>query len=299
MKIPRKKIIYKILILLIPVACVGFWALLIEPSRLVVKSYKLELKKWSPHLNGFKIVALADIHGGANFITEAKIREIVNLTNEQNPDLIVLLGDYTSRQTFDRTKLKMPLETVFNNLQGLKAKFGVFAIIGNHDNEVGNEKVRNELEGLGYQVLENEAVTVGDQSETIRLVGTIDALKIGNWGDYSEDVKRAIEQLPVSDGQVIVLSHNPDAILSLTGELSISPDFSLFIGGHTHGGQCRFPIIGAPFVPTMLGQKYAAGHIRDQGIDVFISSGIGTSNFPVRFGVPPEISVLELYQENQ
>jgi len=299
MKIHRKKFIYGLLILSVFFGFLAFWALIVEPSRLVVNVYKINLKKWTPRLNGFKIVALADIHGGANFVTEARIREIVQLTNQQNPDLIVLLGDYVSRQTFDRTKLNMPLETVFDNLKGLKGKFGVFAVIGNQDNAFGNNKVRNEIERIGYQVLENEAVTIFDNGEPIRLVGTIDALQINNWVDYSEEVKKAIGQLSVSEGKVIVLSHNPDAILSMTGELSISPDLSLFIVGHTHGGQCRFPIIGAPYVPTMLGQKYAAGHIYDHGIDTFISSGIGTSTLPVRFGVPPEISVLELYQEGQ
>jgi predicted MPP superfamily phosphohydrolase len=299
MKLPSKKrLIYGFLVLFVLICGLAVWALIIEPSRLVVSNYKLELKNWSPRLNGFKIVAIADIHGGSNFVTEARIREVVRLANEQNADLIVLLGDYVAHQSFDRTKILMPLETVMNNLKGLKAKFGVLAVIGNHDNEVGNELVRAELERIGYKVLENEAVSIEKNGENLRIVGAPDTLRQNNPVIYSDDVKNALAKTGSKNSKIIALSHNPDALLNLTGDYLISPDFTLFIGGHTHGGQCRFPIIGAPVVPTLFGQKYAAGHIRDLGVDTFISSGIGMSYLPVRFGVPPEISVLELYQEN-
>lgn len=274
------------------------WAFVIEPSRLVVNHYRLELKNWSSKHNGFKIIAIADLHGGSNFVTEERIREIVVLANQQEADLILLLGDYVSHQSIGPPKLKMPLETVMENLSGLRAKFGVLAVIGNHDNRIGNQITKKELARLGYKVLENEAVLIEKNGENIKIVGTPDTLLQNNPVDYSEDVKNALQKFDSEKGRIIAFSHNPDALLALTGDYLISDAFSLFIGGHTHGGQVRFPLIGAPLVPTEFGQKSAAGHIRDLGIDIFISSGIGTSHLPVRFGVPPEISVLELYCEN-
>ena len=144
MKLPPKRFIYGLFALLLIAGSLAIWAFIIEPSRLVVRNYKLGVKNWSPQLNGLKIVAIADIHGGSNFVTEARIREVVARANEQEADIIVLLGDYVAHQTFDRSKIKMPLERVVENLKGLKAKYGVFAVIGNHDNEVGNEIVRSE-----------------------------------------------------------------------------------------------------------------------------------------------------------
>ena len=291
----RKLILLTLFLTLIGLAVFAFY---IEPSRFFVNNYPLKIKKWSANQNGLKVVAISDIHGGSNFVTEERIREVVAQANAQNPDLVVLLGDYLSRNYLKQTTLKMPLETVMENLRGLKAKYGVYAVIGNHDNEFGGAKVRLELERIGYQVLENEAVAIKHNEEWIRILGADDVLKAGNnWNQISKNLKSALDNLAAKEGKVIVLTHNPDAIVYLTEELSISDDFSLLIAGHTHGGQCRFPLVGAPIVPSEFGQKYAAGHIRDKGIDVFVTTGVGMSVFPVRFGVPPEIAVLELYAD--
>jgi predicted MPP superfamily phosphohydrolase len=80
----------------------------------------------------------------------------------------------------------------------------------------------------------------------------------------------------------------------ITGKLSISPDLKLILAAHTHGGQVWFPIIGAPIVPSTFGQKYSYGHIVENDVDLFVTSGIGTSILPIRFMVPPEIVVLTL-----
>lgn len=274
------------------------WAFLIEPNRLIVNNYPLNLKNWSPKLNGFKIVAIADIHGGSNFITEEKIREIVSLTNAQEPDVILLLGDYVSRQTFDRTQPKMPLKIVFENLKGLKAKLGVFAVIGNHDNQFGNEIIRKNLEEIGYKVLDYEAISVEKNGENLRFVGLADTLRNNDSQNYWQKIRTALAKEKNPVGKIILFAHNPDLLWAVTGQFKASEDVILFIGGHTHGGQVKFPIIGTPFVPTIYGQKYVQGHYRDLGIDIFISSGIGTSIVPARFRVPPEISVLEIFSEN-
>jgi len=97
------------------------------------------------------------------------------------------------------------------------------------------------------------------------------------------------------EGNLIVLVHNPDYFDVVTGELLISNNLSLVLAGHPHGGQVYLPILGRPIVPSTYGQKYATGHTEKSERDMFVTTGIGTSNVPIRFGFPPEIVVLTIY----
>jgi hypothetical protein len=92
---------------------------------------------------------------------------------------------------------------------------------------------------------------------------------------------------PVPEGApVIVLTHNPDLFVR------VPPRVLLTLAGHTHGGQVNLPVLGRLIVPSRFGERYAIGHVHEDGRDLFVSPGIGTSIVPVRFRVPPEISVL-------
>lgn len=168
------------------------WGFLIEPNRLIVNHYELKLKKWSPQLNGFKIVAISDIHAGSNFINEEKIRRIVAEANAQDPDLIVLLGDYVAPVFYDRRKLKMPMSVVAENLRGLRAKYGVFAVLGNADEAFGTEEVRSELGKVGIKVLSNERATVNVNGETLCLLGMKDKMISGDWQFISGALKKVL-----------------------------------------------------------------------------------------------------------
>lgn len=267
------------------------WAFWYEPSSLTIKNYEIKVAGWDPAFNNFKVVAISDVHGGSNFINEAKIRKVVELANAQNPDLIVLLGDYVSQQYFDRNKLKMPIATIADSLQGLNAKHGVYAVLGNHDGWYDDVSVRTELTRAGIRVLENEAVVISQNDQNIRLLGLKDALRFRSWQSYSEEAKKALAKTE-ANGKIIVLEHNPDAIPALLSGFASPNDFGLILAGHTHGGQVNFPLIGAPIVPA--NKKYTVGIIEEAETKIFVTPGIGTSVFPVRFRVPPEISVLTL-----
>lgn len=90
---------------------------------------------------------------------------------------------------------------------------------------------------------------------------------------------------------MLLFTHNPDVFPK------ISERFSLLIAGHTHGGQVHLPLLGRPIVPPAYGERFAIGHIQENGRHLFVSSGLGTSILPVRFRVPPEVSLLELYPQ--
>ncbi|HEY2866027.1 MAG TPA: hypothetical protein VGJ02_02950, partial [Pyrinomonadaceae bacterium] len=109
-------------------------------------------------------------------------------------------------------------------------------------------------------------------------------------------LKQVIER-DNGSGPIIALEHSPDVLPIITGDYSISPDLKLMLAAHTHGGQVWLPLIGSPIVPSSYGQKYARGHVRDNGVDMFVTTGVGTSILPFRFMVPPEIAVLTLQSD--
>ena len=250
----KKMLIVISILTAIVVGCL-LYAYFIEPSRLVVNQNKLAIKGWNKTFNGLKIVAISDIHGGSNNVTEEKLRKIVETANAQNPDLIVLLGDYVSQQRVDRSELKMPVSTIAENLRGFQAKYGTFAVLGNHDGWYNDEIVKTEFEKAGINVLQNEIAIIEKDGQKIRILGLKDQLKLTpSWKKLTDELKELLAN-DGNSGDLIVLEHSPDILPVISGELLISPDLKLILAGHTHGGQVWFPIFGTPIVPSTYGQN--------------------------------------------
>jgi len=286
------------LLCLLGVCCL-FYAYFIEPQRLVINEHTITLKDWDPVFDGYKIVAIGDIHGGSNGVDQAKLRRIVAEANAQNADLIVLLGDYVSQKDhtiIGNEGLRMPIGEIADGLAGLSAKDGVLAVLGNHDGWFCDACVKKELTRVGINVLENDVIKISRGQKSFRVIGLPDHLKIGIWTLFSGAAKG---KLAFTNGQgpVIALEHSPDVLPVITGDLLISPDLKLLLSAHTHGGQVWFPIVGSLIVPTSSGQKYAFGEVSDGGIKMFVTTGIGESVLPLRFMVPPEIAVLTIKRE--
>ncbi len=292
----RRRAIVIIGVISIIVAALAIYAFLIEPNRLVVNHYEVKIANWDTRLDGLKIAALADIHGGANFIDEVKIRSVVETANAHNPDITVLLGDYVSqigtKKGNSGRSLKMPMAAIARALRGLRAKHGVFAVLGNHDDWYDAAQVRKELENVGITVLDDEIFTINKNGSKIHLAGLRDLMRIGTPKQFHEDAKALVARVP--DGEQIVLDHNPDVVEYMVGEAAIADNLRLVLAAHTHGGQVWLPLIGSPIVPSNYGQRYAFGHSVRQGVDVFVTTGIGTSIIPVRFLVPPEIALVTI-----
>lgn len=271
------------------------YAWLIEPARLVATRANIDIPGGNA-LNGLKIVAIGDIHGGSNAVDTEMLRRVVAMANAEDADVVVILGDFVSELRGvgpdGRRALRMPMRDIADALAGLRGRLGVFAVLGNHDGVYGSDAVAAELERAGIRVLVNEIAQLDNDGMPFRILGFADHLSLPqSWKQVSE-LGRSLSQR--GDGPIIVLEHSPDILPMLTGELAMSPDLKLILAAHTHGGQVWLPIVGTPIVPSSYGQKYSYGHIREAGVDMFVTSGVGTSILPVRFMMPPEIAVLTL-----
>ncbi len=266
-------------VIVFTLAFLGSWVFLIEPNRLVVHEETISLRNWPAQLDGLRIAAISDIHAGSPFIDEEKLRSLVATTNQANPDLTVLLGDYMVRDTWHSTQVEP--EVIAAALKDLRAPLGVYAVLGNHDWWYNGAKVRSALENAGIRVLDNDVTELRKNGETFWLVGLADA-----WTGR-DDIVGTSQKVP-NGRPAITITHNPDILPRLPSTLQLT------LSGHTHGGQVNLPFLGRKIVPSEFGQRYAAGHVEEEGKHLFVTTGVGTSVFPVRFRVPPEIAMLTL-----
>ena len=274
----RRRILLKIILAIaLPIVGLGVWALLIEPNRLVIHYETIVLSSPRPDSRPIRIAAIGDIHAGSPFINTTKLKQIVELTNREQPDLIVLLGDYMVRDKFYQTHIEP--EITAGVLKDLYAPLGVFAVIGNHDSWYDAPRVSRAFETVGISVLENDVRELRFGDRSLWLIGLADA-----WTGR-HDIRGTFARVPAG-ASTIVITHHPDTFLEL------SADAKLTLAAHTHGGQVNLPYFGRRIVPSSYGQRYAAGVIREDGKTMFVTTGVGTSIIPVRFRVPPEIAVL-------
>jgi len=275
----NKRIRVTFLALLILILSCFVWGVFIEPNRLIVHQETIQIDNWPTELKGLRIALIADIHTGAPFINDQKLQQIVARTNELNPDLIVLLGDYMSPNSWHSHRVEPEVTAAV--LRNLKAPLGVYSVLGNHDWWYNGEKVRIAFEQNGIHVLEDEAVEVKWHDKSFWLVGLADL-----W-TRPQHVGETIARIQPGS-TIIALTHNPDIFPGLPRSVP------LLLAAHTHGGQVNIPLIGTPIVPSRFGRKYTAGHIFENGHHMFVTTGIGTSILPVRFRVPPEIVILTI-----
>ncbi len=225
--------------------------------------------------DGFKVVLVSDLHLGA-VQSESRLPEIVEKINEQSPDLVCIAGDIFN----DRySSLKNP-EDAKQQLQKIKASYGVYACLGNHDG--GNELnlILNFLKDSNIKLLHEETKTITDK---ISLVGRTDGSPIGGFGKMKRLKTRNIMDTIPEEKFVIVMDHNPARI----SEYEDNAD--LILCGHTHKGQ----IFPANLITNAM-YDIDYGHQKIKNTDVVVTSGAGTWGMPMRIGSNCEIVVITL-----
>ncbi len=278
----------------------GGYAVGVEPSLVNITRYQPRPKTW-PADQQLRIVALSDIHASEPWLDAERLAGICARANALDPDLIVLLGDYRSgmRLKFRET----PIADWAAALKTLQAPLGVHAILGNHDYwEEPEVQLRRDgptlseigLEDAGIPVYVNRAVRLEKAGRGFWLAGLGDLVAFlpawhgaGRQGRYGmDDLPATLDQL-TTDEPAILLSHVPDIFPQVPERVALT------LSGHTHGGQVR--LFGySPVVPSEYGNRFAYGHVVEEERHLIVSSGLGFSKLPVRFGVPPELVVIDL-----
>lgn len=277
-------------------AAVTAYGLGIEPGFLLrVQRYALAPPGWPSDFK-LRIVALSDIHMGEPYMGLKRLERIVETANALRPDLILLLGDYAAGHRW--VTAKITIKDTAAILTQLKSPLGTHAILGNHDwwgdkqaqkRRAGPNLYGVALKAAGLPVYENDGIRLDHNGRPFWLLGLADQIAFINGRNSFtglDDLDATLARVN-DDAPVILMIHEPDGFTKVPSRVSLT------LAGHTHGGQVR--LFGySPVVPSAYGNRFAYGHVVEDDRHLIVSGGLGCSILPVRFGVPPEINLIEL-----
>ena len=258
----------------------GADALFIEPKGVVAERINIKPDRLPEEFNGFRIAQISDIHFGP-YMGKSGVERAVHLAQTFDPDLVILTGDFVSHPFGkpdgpEGARYAEPCGDVLTQLQAPKV-----AILGNHDHWNSPTIVEGALRERGIVVLRNASIPLEKGKGRIWVSGVDDAIA------RAANMSQALQVVPPTE-TTILLAHEPD-FADYASRFPIDVQFS----GHSHGGQVRFPGVGALILPIM-GQKYPIGLNRVGRLQVYTNRGLGVINPPVRFHCPPEVTFITL-----
>jgi uncharacterized protein len=242
-----------------------------EANSLSLERVEISLARLPQKLDGFKIIHLSDTHHSP-FTSLDHISRAVKIANRLKPDLFVLTGDYVSHE--DRY-----IAPVAEVLGSLKAEYGTYACLGNHDHWTNAELVTHLFRGEGIKMLVNEGERLETPGGSFWIAGLDDhmagtpSMRAAMKGSFPDELK-------------VLLAHNPLALRQ-----AVRSGIDLVFSGHTHGGQVKIRDDEKRILPR---RRLSSGLHRRKNTQIYITRGIGTVVLPVRYNCPPEISLIEL-----
>jgi predicted MPP superfamily phosphohydrolase len=246
-------------------------AALTEPYMLSIEHQRIHLNRLPKAFDGFRVVQLSDVHHGP-FSSREQIEQAIETANRLKPDIIALTGDYISKERH----YAAPCAEMLGKL---KARHGVFAVLGNHDHWVDAALITDLFRAEGITVLVNEGMRFEKNGSAFWLAGVDDTM-VG-----LEDISLALAGARDSEMKLL-LAHNP-IILRRAARASVD----LVLSGHTHGGQVA---IRGERNPSRTRRRLLKGLGCQGNTQIYVNRGLGTVVLPIRYGCPPEISLLEL-----
>jgi predicted MPP superfamily phosphohydrolase len=251
---------------------IALFAVFARPRIVKTRVIDVPIEDLPAPFDGYRIAQLSDLHVGS-LCPPQVVAGWVRAANRLEVDLVALTGDYvTMGNRFHAVAA--------HELSKLRARDGVAAVLGNHDNANGGEPLRSELVEGGVRLLMNEHFTIERDGSKLTIAG-VDDIYSGRG-----NVAIALEKAPKP---IIALAHDPAHFDALA-----SRGAALVLSGHTHWGQ-----IGIPYLSDRINLargffRYHADLYRRGGTQMYVHPGIGTTGPPIRFGVAPEIAVLRL-----
>jgi predicted MPP superfamily phosphohydrolase len=260
-------------------AALGWWALWHEPRSVRLRRRTVRPPRWPRTLDGLTVAVVADLHTGAPHVDVDRVRRVVSRLNRRGPDLVALLGDYADPEVAFGTAVEV--DAVAAALGDLRAPLGRYAVLGNHDWHAHGSAMPRALAAAGITVLENDAVRVDGAGAPLWVAGVADAVT------RTPRLEQALAVVP-ADHTVVLLTHNPDVFPLVPTRVALT------LAGHTHGAQVDLPVVRERTTPSRHGAHYTNGHQVEGGRHLFVSPGVGTSRFPIRFRARPEVTLLRL-----
>jgi len=260
---------------------IGVYSTWVEPSQLRVRHYTVPVPGLPEELDGMRVIHVSDTHYGPyNALRE--IEQAIDAANALQGDLVVLTGDYVH---FTPSSVR----TGIGVLSTLKAKYGVVAVMGNHEHWEGTAFCRRTFQRTGIPLIDNDRLFLSADGLSEEPSGK--SVCVAGLGDYWEDkllFDAALRNVP-REMPRLVLSHNPAAAEYVGPGRRVDLMFS----GHTHGGQVRVPGI-PPVGLSKIERKYLGGLCHGPYCRLIVSRGVGMAGIPLRFRVRPEIGEIRL-----
>jgi predicted MPP superfamily phosphohydrolase len=269
--------------------------------RYTIERVDVPVANLPPELDGLRIAQLSDIHIG-DYMPPHEIARAVDMANDLQPDISFVTGDFVSSEGD-------PLDACITELSRLRAPLGVWGCNGNHEIYAGVEDDAERLfREKGMRLLRASNAVVEHNGARFNLLGVDYQRDHMTSGERTGPMLQEIEPLIRRDMPNVLLSHNPNSF-HRAAELGIE----LSLAGHTHGGQIKFEIVDHSVSPARLITPFVAGlyhlpmsshagtasgnGLQKAGLQkaaLYVNRGLGTLGFPVRIGVPPEITLLTL-----
>jgi uncharacterized protein len=250
-----------------------YYAYDLEPRWIEVREVSMPLPHLASEFSGYRIVQLSDIHADRR-MTAQRIGKIVEQVNRMHPDLVVLTGDFVTRNA-------PRFASNLTALNALRPGDRTLAILGNHDVWTDPALIQKTLETAGIPVLNNRVVTLDRPSAQLHIAG------VGDVWAQRDRLDEVLAALP-STGAAILLAHEPD----FADTSAATGRFDLQLSGHSHGGQIHLPFIKRVLPP--LAYKYPLGQYQVGSMIQYTNRGVGSSGIPIRFNCRPEITLFTL-----
>ncbi|MBN2166236.1 MAG: metallophosphoesterase [Marinilabiliaceae bacterium] len=294
-KISRKKFLSQIGIILATAPAISLlFGALKGRFKFYTRYQKLSFPNLPSSFDGLRIVQISDLHLGSFNSNYETMQEVVDMINDEHPDVIVFTGDLVNN-FYQET---IGWEKIFSQL---KAKVGKYSILGNHDygyytkwnsraDNVNNfSKIVESHKRLGFELLRNENVILSAGGESIAIAGVEywgTSRKYPNTGDVEMSLS-GLENIPFK----VLLTHDPD---HWDAEIVGKTDYDLSLSGHTHGMQFGIDYKGFRWSPAKYKFNRWDGLYKKNNQFLFVNRGLGVLGMPARVGMSPEITVIDL-----